>query len=100
MQGYSNELHRRAMVNEGTKSVLSNKIGEHISIILRRIRSPCTCDVLMAKALGFSDIFEEGFVMAETMLLIMQRELPSNEDVVRLSWEMHTIPRLETHGWR
>lgn len=59
------------MVNEGTKSVLSNEIGEHISSILRRVGSPCAGDVLMAKALCFPDIFEESFVMAQTIFFIV-----------------------------
>jgi hypothetical protein len=52
----------------------------------------------MAKALGFSDVLEKLLVVTQAVLFVVQCELPPYEDLIRTFREMHTIPRLKTHG--
>lgn len=89
---YSNELHWGAVVDEGLESMLSNEVGKHISRVLRCIRSPGTRDVLMAEALGFLHIFEEGLMVAQPSLLFSQLELSPDEYLFRPTRKMDSIP--------
>ena len=50
--------------------------------------------MLMAKRLGFADIFHEGLLMAQSRLFVVQGKLAPDEDLVRPLREMHAIPRL------
>lgn len=54
----------------------------------------------MAKRLSLADVFQECLVMAQTRLVIVQRKLAPDEDLIRPFRKMHAIPRLQTDSWR
>jgi hypothetical protein len=93
MQWNADQLHWRTMINKSAESVFGNKVREHVAIIFGSVRSPGACDMFVAEALGFPDIFEELVMVAGT-ILVLQRELSPHENFIRPTWEMYTVPRL------
>lgn len=89
---YTHQLHRCAMVDEGTQCMLRNKVRKHIARILRCVGGPGTCNVLMAEALSFLHILQKGLMVAQAGLLFGQREFSSHKDLVRSTRKMHSVP--------
>lgn len=54
----------------------------------------------MPKTLSFSNILEKFLVVSQAVLFVVQRKLPSYEDLIWSFREMYTVPRLKTHGRR
>jgi hypothetical protein len=94
MQRHADELHRSAVIDEGAEGVFRNKVREHIARVFGSVRSPCTGYVLMAKRLGFADVFQKCLVMFQPCLFIVQRKLAPHEDLIWSLREMHAVPRL------